>query len=149
MKISGILVAAIAALIAFFGCTSSKEQLLKMDESQVKLRSMQTRAFDTTEKDKMLRTVIATLQDLGYIVNEANEVIGTVSARTTHIKYKFLEKKKYPLLITVTVRPRGETQLLVRANAQYAMKAVENPLVYQNFFTVLEKSIFLTAHEVD
>ena len=149
MKISGLLVAAIATSIAFSGCTSSKEQLLKMDESQVKLRSMQTRAFDTTEKDKMLRTVISTLQDLGYIVNEANEVIGTVSARTTHIKYKFLEKKKYPLLITVTVRPRGETQLLVRANAQYNQKAVENPLVYQNFFTVLEKSIFLTAHEVD
>lgn len=149
MKLSGILIAAIATSIALSGCTSSKEQLLKMDESQVQLRSMQTRAFDTTEKDKMLRTVISTLQDLGYIVNEANEVIGTVSARTTHIKYKFLEKKKYPLLITVTVRPRGETQLLVRANAQYNQKAVENPLVYQNFFTVLEKSIFLTAHEVD
>ena len=149
MKLSGILVAAIATSIAFSGCTSSKEQLLKMDQSQVKLRSMQTRAFDTKEKDKMLRTVISTLQDLGYIVNEANEVIGTVSARTTHIKYKFLEKKKYPLLITVTVRPRGETQLLVRANAQYNQKAVENPLVYQNFFTVLEKSMFLTAHEVD
>ena len=140
---------ALATLIAFSGCTSSKEQLLKMDESQVKLRSMQTRAFDSTEKDKMLRTVISTLQDLGYIVNEANEVIGTVSARTTHIKYKFLDKKKYPLLITVTVRPRGETQLLVRANAQYNQKAVENPLVYQNFFTVLGKSIFLTAHDVD
>ena len=149
MKFSGILTAAIAALIAFSGCTSSKEQLLKMDESQVKLRSMQTRAFDTTEKDKMLRTVISTLQDLGYIVNEANEVIGTVSARTTHTKYELSEKKKYPLLITVTVRPRGETQLLVRANAQYNQKAVENPLVYQNFFTALEKSIFLTAHEVD
>ena len=149
MKISGILMVSITTFIAFSGCTSSKEQLLKMDESQVKLRSMQTRAFDSTEKDKMLRTVISTLQDLGYIVNEANEVIGTVSARTTHIKYKFLEKKKYPLLITVTVRPRGETQLLVRANAQYNQKAVENPLVYQNFFTVLGKSIFLTAHEVD
>ena len=148
MKISRILSAAIAAsiLIALSGCASSKEQLLKMDESQVKLRSMQTRAFDTTDKDKMLRTVISTLQDLGYIVKEANEVIGTVSARTTHIKSK---KKKYPLLITVTVRPRGETQLSVRANAQYKQKAVKDPTVYQNFFTVLEKSIFLTAHEVD
>lgn len=149
MKISGILIIVIAVIIAFSGCASSKKQLLRMDESQVKLRSMQTRAFDTTDKDKMLRTVISALQDLGYIVNEANEVIGTVSARTTHIKYKLLEKKKYPLLITVTVRPRGETQLLVRANAQYNQKAVENPLVYQNFFTVLEKSIFLTAHGID
>ena len=48
MKVSVILTAAIPALIVFFGCTSSKEHLLKMDESQVELRRMQTRAFDTT-----------------------------------------------------------------------------------------------------
>ena len=149
MKLSRILTTTIVILIGLSGCGTSKNHLLKIDESQVQLRSIQTRAFDTTEKDKMLRTVISTLQDLGYIVNEANEVIGTVSARTTHIKYKFLEKKNYALLITVTVRPRGETQLLVRANAEYGKRPVEDPLVYQNFFTVLEKSIFLTAHEVD
>lgn len=149
MKIAGILAATIPAIVVICGCTSSKEHLLKMDESQVKLRSMQTRAFDSTDKDKMLRTVIYALQDLGYIVNEANEVIGTVSAHTTDIKYKLFEKKVYPLLITVTVRPKGETQLLVRANAQYNEKAVNNPLVYQNFFNVLEKSVFLTAQEID
>ena len=140
MKISKILTAAIVTLIALSGCASSKKQLLKMDESQVKLRSMQTRAFDTTEKNKILRTVITTLQDFDYVLDKADEVLGVVSATK-------LDKRRYR--ITVTVRPRGETQLLVRANAQYNQKAVENPLVYQNFFTVLEKSIFLTAHEVD
>lgn len=143
------LAVAFGALFVYSACASSKEHLLKMDESQVELRTMQTRAFDTTDKEGMLRTVISTLQDLGYIVNEANEVIGTVSARTTDIKYKLFSKKKLPLLITVTVRPRGETQLLVRANAQFDEKAVRNPLVYQNFFNVLEKSIYLSAHEVD
>lgn len=149
MKIAGKLAITIGAVFVCSGCTSSKEHLLKMDESQVELRTMQTRAFDTTEKESMLRTVISTLQDLGYIVNEANEVIGTVSARTTDIKYELFSKKKLPLLITVTVRPKGDTQLLVRANAQFDEKAVRNPLVYQNFFNVLEKSIFLTAHEAD
>ncbi len=149
MTATGKLAVAIGALFVYSACASSKEHLLKMDESQVEMRSMQTRAFDTTDKEGMLRTVISTLQDLGYIVNEANEVIGTVSARTTDIKYKLFSKKKLPLLITVTVRPRGETQLLVRANAQFDDKAVKNPLVYQNFFNVLEKSIYLSAHEVD
>ncbi|MDE2997533.1 MAG: hypothetical protein OXU79_00470 [Gemmatimonadota bacterium] len=149
MTATGKLALAIGALFVCSACGSSKEHLLKLDESQVEMRSMQTRAFDTTDKEGMLRTVISTLQDLGYIVNEANEVIGTVSARTTDIKYKLFSKKKLPLLITVTVRPRGETQLLVRANAQFDEKAVRNPLVYQNFFNVLEKSIYLSAHEVD
>ena len=149
MKIHREVAATILVIVVFCGCTSSKKHLLKMEESQVKLRSMQTRAFDTTRKDKMLRTVIYALQDLGYIVHEVNEVIGTVSAGTTDIKYKLFSKKKLPLLITVTVRPRGETQLLVQANAQFNDKAVGNPLVYQNFFNVLEKSIYLSAHEVD
>lgn len=142
-------VAAIATMVVLSGCASSKKQLLKMDESQVKLRSIQSRSFDTTEKDKMLRTVISTLQDLGYIVTETNEVIGTVSAHTNHAKYEWFKKKKLPVLITVSVRPRGDTQLLVRANAQYDRKAVKEPMVYQNFFNVLEKSVFLTAREVE
>ena len=140
MKLTGILVAAIATSIAFYGCTSSKEQLLKMDESQVQLRSIQTRAFDTTEKNKMLRTVITTLQDFDYVLDEADATLGMISATK-------LDKHQYR--ITVTVRPRGETQLLVRANVQYKQKSVKDLIVYQNFFTSLAKSIFLTAHEVD
>ena len=53
------------------------------------------------------------------------------------------------LQITVTVRPNGETQALVRANMEYKRKGVEDPSAYQKFFTYLEKSMFLTAQEVD
>ncbi len=35
---------------------------------------------------------------------------------------------------TVTVRPRGETQMLVRSNVQYKEQAVEEPKLYQDFF---------------
>jgi hypothetical protein len=55
----------------------------------------------------------------------------------------------YQVRMTVTARPRGTTQMLVRANAQYMDKAVEDPKPYQDFFTALEKSMFLTAHQVD
>ncbi len=51
--------------------------------------------------------------------------------------------------MTVTVRPRSPTQLLVRANAQYNASAVEDPLPYQQFFAALERSMFLTAQRVD
>ena len=123
------------------GCASTQNQLLKAGESQVQLRSIQTRAFDTTDKEKMLRTIISTLQDLDFVIDKADLVLGSVTGE------KFVMNTVTK--ITATVRPRGETQLLVRANAQYGLRAVESPGPYQDFFTALEKAIFLTAHQVD
>ena len=45
--------------------------------------------------------------------------------------------------LTVTVRSRNETQLVVRASAQYYMGAVENPEPYQGFFRTLEQAVFV------
>ena len=130
-----------SAVLMLAGCqTDSKQQVLAVTKSQVELRSFQTRAFDTTDKEKTLRTVMATLQDLSFVLDKADAILGTVSAT---------KLDGYQLRITVTVRPRGETQMLVRANAQYNITAVEDPEPYQQFFIALEKSMFLTAHEVD
>ncbi len=83
---------------------------------------------------------MATLQDLSFVLDKADAVLGTVSGT---------KLDGYQLRITVTVRPRGETQMLVRANAQYNITAVEDPEPYQQFFAALERAMFLTAHEVD
>lgn len=143
MKFRTLIVIALSgvSLIGLPGCqTTSSSQLLKADQSQVQTRNIQTRAFDTTDKNKTLRTVISTLQDLGFVVDKADEVLGSVSAT---------KLDGYQLRMTVTVRPRGQTQLLVRANAQYNLTAVEDPEIYQDFFTSLGKSMFLAAHNVD
>jgi exosome complex RNA-binding protein Csl4 len=128
------------ALVFLASCAPSTRQILATKESQVKLRAVQTRVFDATDTDKMLRTVIATLQDLGFIVDKADHVLGAVSGT---------KLDQYILRMTVSVRPRGDTQLLVRANAQYNITAVENPEPYQQFFDALSKAMFLTAHPVE
>jgi hypothetical protein len=135
-----LLLSLLIVLIMLISCAPSTKQVLATKGSQVKLRSIQTRAFDTTDREKMLRTVIATLQDLGFIVDKADDVLGAVSATKLEM---------YTLRMTVSVRPRGETQLIVRANAQYNITAVEDPEPYQQFFDALSKAIFLTAHQVD
>jgi hypothetical protein len=129
------------SILALGACqTDSRRQVLAASESQLALRQIQTRAFDTTDRERMLRTVIATLQDLSFVVDKADADLGSVSST---------KLDGYQLRMTVTVRPRGETQLLVRANAQYNLTAVEDPEPYQQFFAALEKSAFLMAHHVD
>ena len=128
-------------LLFLVGCqTNSKSQILSASESQVALRQMQSRAFDTTDIPKTLRTVIATLQDLSFVIDKADAELGSVSGT---------KLDGYALRMTVSVRPHGESQLLVRANAQYNITAVEDPAPYPQFFMALEKAMFLEAHQVE
>ena len=133
-------VAAILCAAVLVGCAPSTEVIMGSEQSAVQLRSYQQRAFDTADKTQTLRSVIATLQDLSFVVDKADLELGTVSAT---------KLSGYQVRMTVTARPRGTNQMLVRANAQYMDKAVEDPKPYQDFFTALEKSMFLTAHQVD
>ena len=139
MKIKALL---ILILFSFniAACATTQQRLLDSESSQVQLRSIQTRAFDTTDKEKTLRTVMATLQDLGFVLDKADFTLGSISAT---------KLKGYALRMTVTVRQRGKTQILVRANAQYNVHPVTDPQPYQQFFASLEKAMFLTAHQVD
>lgn len=130
----------VCSLLPVLSCQSSRKHLLAAEQSQVKLRAIQTRAFDTTDREATLRTIMATLQDLGFVIDDADETLGIVSAT---------KLDKYALRMTVTVRPRGATQLLVRANAQYNLRAVEDPEPYQQFFASLGKAMFLAANQVD
>jgi len=122
------------------GCASSRSKLLETEQSQVQLRSIQTRAFDTTDTVATLRAVMATLQDLGFVIDNADADLGTVSAT---------KLDRYAMRMTVSVRPRGETQVMVRANAQLNLHAVNDPQPYQQFFDALSKSLFLAAQQVE
>lgn len=128
------------AALALGGCASTPHARVFESSGAVELRSFQTRVFDTTDRSQTLRTVIAALQDLGFVIDKADATIGAVTAT---------KLDGFKLRITVTVRPRGDTQTLVRANATYANEAVDDPGPYQDFFVALEKAMFLQAHEVD
>lgn len=137
---TAIVLLCLIGIASSLGCAVGNEQVLASAESQLKLRSMQSRSFDTTDKIKTLRAVIATLQDLGFVIDKADDELGTVSAT---------KAKRYLIRITVIVKPRGKTRMVVRANAQYDIHPVENPRQYQAFFDALSKAMFLQAHEVD
>ena len=132
---------ALAALLAAAACSSPpapKPDLPAPTEAQMAIRSIQSRTFETGDRDAVVRAVIAALQDLGFIIERANAQLGLVTAA------RFAEPNFYDLLgLTVTVRPQGESRVLVRMNAIYNNAPVEDPTVYQNFFATLERSLFV------
>jgi hypothetical protein len=133
-------------LFLLTSCMTTHDRLLDMDTSQVQLRSIQSRAFDTMDKELTMRAIIATLQDLGFMLDRADYTLGVVAASKSRADVLHAPGS---IRITVTVRPRGEKQLLVRANAEYQLQPITDPKPYQNFFNSLEKAMFLQAHQVD
>lgn len=150
---------------------NSREQIWLSEASQVKVRAAQTRVFETTDRTKLLKAIVATLQDLDFKVEVLDDVLGIVSGK----KYVELERSQigpdpsYLLYrpdtllfltrnyrtwgpfwnrsnlvrLTVTVRTRGQSQLVVRASSQFYLRAVETPEPYQQFFRTLEQSLFV------
>lgn len=130
----------IAVSLCAAGCVPLvplEQRVLDGGKETLRLRSVQSRVFDTADRDRTLRDVIATLRDLEFTIAKADPVLGVVSG------------VKPGMRITVTVSPRGPAQLIVRANAQQGMASVEEPEAYQRFFAALQKAMFLTAHQVD
>jgi len=113
------------------------QELLSLTDPQLKIRSYQTRVFDYSDQNLVLRGVVASLQDLGFIVERANASLGLVTAG------KFATNGNGIVELTVTVRLKGTQQTEVRLNAIFNTKPVDDPKVYQNFFTVLERTLFI------
>ena len=101
-------------------------------------RSIQSRTFELSDRLVAMRGIMGVLQDLGFVIERANEELGLVTAA------KFAEPNYLDVVeITVTVRPQEGGKFLVRVNAIFNNKPVEDAEVYQNFFAALERSLFV------
>lgn len=131
---------ALVLMLTVAACQTSQKKLLETPAEQAELRAMQSRAFDTADVEKVMRSVIGTLQDLGFVIDDANTTLGLISATK-------LEGSVVRMM--VTVKRRGKTQTAVRASAQQGYKTVVDPETYQRFFAALAKGMFLTAHDIE
>ncbi len=126
-------------LVLLGGCATTQQGILDANQqTQIQRRNYQSRAFNTKDKNLVLRSVVATMQDLNFIVTKADYDMGIVTG-TSFVN---------PSTITVSVRDFNDEQTLVRLNAQIDLKALEDPKPYQNFFNALEKSLFLEGSEI-
>ena len=122
------------------GCASSVPANVTGTGTQLEIRQIQTREYDTLDKSMTLRSVVATLQDLGFTIDQADTTLGIVTATRLH---------KYTMRMTVTVVEKGKARISVRANARIDENSVREAATYQDFFVVLDKAMFLTLNKVD
>ena len=155
---------------------NSREQIWLSETSQLKVRAAQTRAFDTTDRRRMFEAIISTMQDLDFAVEVLDEELGIVSGKKfieteqpygtdpTYLLYRpdtlllltrnfhtwgpFWHRSNL-VRFTATIRTRGESQLIVRASAQFYLQPVEEPGPYQQFFRALEQALFLQGQSVE
>ena len=151
----------------------SKEQIWQAEESQVRLRAAQSRVFDTADRTRILTAVVSTFQDLDFQVAVLDEELGIVSGTKfvpqqkpasgedpfyhlyddeslliftrVYRTWGPFQHRTDMVRLTVTVRARNESQLIVRAAAQYFLQPVEDPEPYQQFFRALEQALFLES----
>lgn len=150
----------------------ARTQIWLSDESQVRVRAAQSRVFETQDAVRLLAAIVSTMQDLNFKVEVLDENLGLVSGKKyvenedvfgTDLSYLLYQPDTLLVLnrnyrswgpfrnrsnlvrFTATVRKRNETQLVVRASAQFYLKAVEDPAPYQKFFRALEQAVFLQA----
>ena len=129
----------LCAFVIVAGCATTPADVIGAG-TQLETRQIQTREYDTLDKPMTMRSVVATLQDLGFTIDQADLELGTVTATRLH---------EYTMRMTVTVVEKGDTRISVRANARIGENSVKDAETYQDFFVVLDKAMFLTLNKVD
>lgn len=130
----------ISILMPLVACTMPQAADVTGQQSQLEVRQIQTREYQAADKRMTLRSTIATLQDLGFVIDDADLELGVVTA-TRH--------RGRTMRMTVTARERPGERIAVRANARLGENGIDDAQTYQDFFVALDKAIFLTRNRVD
>ena len=101
---------AILILFATSNCAIAK-RTKKM--SQLELREMQTRIFDTPDTTRVMKSAINTLQDSGFVIQEIDTDLGFIRAQKTFKKHH-IDKKRiagWSIILALTTARPGSEQL--------------------------------------
>ena len=137
-------------------------------KSQLEIRSLQTRTYDTHDSKMVMRTMLNVLQDEGFIVKEANAEMGFLTAsKEMDVQTKEAVfwgtffggtwEKGAVVEATANVSEFGK-QTKVRVNFQKKIydsvgkvtKAdqIQDPEFYQEFFAKVDKGMFLQKEKL-
>jgi hypothetical protein len=166
------------AMASAVGCQSSPPvNAFQMSESVLQERQLQTRRFDDIDEHKLLVACAGVLQDLSFILDESEAELGVVvaskrrviensaTATITHLLDIFADieiaidkEQRISASLVTWPDPDNERSYFVRVTFQRLVwntknevsrrEALDDPKLYQRFFSHLSKSVFLEAHSI-
>jgi hypothetical protein len=174
-QVFGISLIIILTSLTLFACQKSipREALMLTPEALAD-RQLQTRVFETNNENKLLEASAALLQDLGFTIDESEVQCGvivcskdrkvtefydvglSILASLFFIDYEYATRQK--VMASLVTRPLFENRIAVRITFQHLVwdtkkdlvknERINEPEIYQEFFSKLSKSVFLTAQEI-
>lgn len=165
-------------MLLLTGCAAvTLDRDLSLTPEMLAQRQMQTRRFDTTDEQKILKTCAGLLQDIGFNIDESDTKLGILTASKVRDATDAMQWATYLALTVllgvplypdddqtmrawVTTRSVGEggTQVAVRVVFERTVynterhiskiEALNDPQIYQSFFEKLSKALFLEAHDI-
>ena len=166
-----LVISGCGAVDATAGAVGSLFQPKRKVKTQLEIRQMQTREFETSETTMVLRAMLNVLQDDGYIVEQVNPEVGFFNASKVMDTEDTLAKtwgtfwwgpsaqwiENTVIDCTANVSQFGER---TRVRASFQLKQMNNkggvekvqtmddPKFYQEFFTKVDKGIFIEKEQI-
>ena len=158
------------------GCVQVPKEALELPPESLANRQLQTRRFETTDKEQMLAAAANVLQDLGFTMEESETNLGILTGSKTRsavsaaqvtgailiaalgggampvdkhqtIRVSMVMRKK-PDVNESTVRVTFQRLIINTASQCTRAEQISDVEIYKEFFEKLSKSVFLEAHEI-
>ena len=166
----------LAVAFCLAGCaTGIAREALTLQPEALQQRRLQTRRFETIDEARLLSAALDVLQDLGFAVDEATPQLGLIvvsknrdADSTGEILGSFIVGAVSDSEVTYNVEQKIRASVVTRVveNGHSILRitfqrtvwnnrgeiseneSIDEPSVYQEFFSKLSKSVFLRAQEL-
>ena len=168
--LASILILFISGLVISVEAKTDKNEVIT-PQTQLQKRQYQTRQYSNISKESLMKAMLNVLQDEGFIVNNANSLLGFISGakefspkdKNIDIEQEFGTKKGLAGAVVAVVestanvseygkdfkvRINFKRKLLNAYGNAYKIDEVTDEQYYQNFFAKVDKAIFIQKQKI-
>jgi len=149
-------------------CGTIPKDALRLTQKNLELRQIQQKEYDNITEKQALIASANVLQDIGFIIKESEQDLGLLVAEKDRdatntgqvvmaILFGTPMDTHQKIRVSLITRIKNNNSILVRASFQRIvfrdvgrshMEYIKDKKIYQDFFTKLDKSIFLAKQGI-